>query len=257
LIRNTASDNVVALLPGSKRADEVVIYSAHWDHLGNSFSGPDHIFNGAIDNATGVAAMLEIADAFAHQQPPPERSLLFLAPTLEEAGLLGSRYYSVHPVMPLAKTVANINMDALQIIGRTHDMAIVGYGHSQMDNYLKDALAPLGRTIVADAESEKGFFYRSDQLNFARKGVPVLYANSGYDKLDGGIAAGRAAIDDYTRNRYHKPSDEYDPHWDLTGVIENIQVLHAVGKRLADESTFPQWNVDSEFSSARQIRRSN
>ncbi len=252
LIRNTASDNVVAMLPGAKRPDEVIVYSAHWDHLGNSFAGPDRIFNGAIDNATGVAAMLEIADAFAHQQPPPERSILFLAPTLEEAGLLGSRYYSVHPVVPLTKTVADINMDALQIIGHTHDMVIVGYGQSQMDDYLKDALAPLGRTIVADAESEKGFFYRSDQLNFARKGVPVLYANSGYDKFDGGIAAGHAAIDDYTRNRYHKPGDEYDPNWDLSGVIENIQVLHTVGKRLADESTFPQWNADSEFRGVRE-----
>ena len=252
LIRNTASDNVVALLPGAKRPGELVVYSAHWDHLGNSFAGPDRIFNGAIDNATGVAAMLEIADAFAHQQPPPERSLLFLAPTLEEAGLLGSRYYSVHPVIPLTKTVADINMDALQIIGRTNDMAIIGYGQSQMDDYLEKVLAALDRTTVADAESEKGFFYRSDQLNFARKGVPVLYANSGYDKLDGGKAVGRAAIDDYTRNRYHKPGDEYDPNWDLSGVIENIQVLHAVGKRLADESTFPQWNADSEFRAVRE-----
>jgi Zn-dependent M28 family amino/carboxypeptidase len=252
LIRNTSSDNVVAILPGSKRPDEVIVYSAHWDHLGKSFSGDDRIFNGAIDNASGVAAMLEIADAFAHQQPPPERSLLFLAPTLEEAGLLGSRYYSVHPTVPLVKTVANINMDALQIIGRTHDMVIVGYGQSQMDDYLKDALAAEHRVVAADGESEKGFFYRSDQLNFARKGVPVLYANSGYDKLDGGVAAGRAAIDDYTRNRYHKPSDEYDPNWDLSGVIENIKALHAVGKRLADESTYPQWNADSEFRVARE-----
>jgi Zn-dependent M28 family amino/carboxypeptidase len=252
LIRNTSSDNAVALLPGSKRPDEVIIYSAHWDHLGRSFSGADRIFNGAIDNASGVAAMLEIADAFAHQQPLPERSILFLAPTLEEAGLLGSRYYSVHPTVPLTRIVADINMDALQIIGRTHDMAIVGYGQSQMDDYLKDALAAQQRVIVADAESEKGFFYRSDQLNFARVGVPVLYANSGYDKLEGGVAAGRAAIDDYTRNRYHKPSDEYDPNWDLAGVIENIQALHAVGKRLADESTFPQWNADSEFRAARE-----
>jgi len=250
LIRNTASDNVVGLLPGSKRPDEVVVYSAHWDHLGKSFSGDDKIFNGAIDNATGVAALLEIADAFAHQQPAPERSILFVAVTLEEAGLLGSRYYSVHPTMPLDKTVADINMDALRIIGKTHDMVVVGYGQSQMDDYLKDVLTPLGRTITPDSESEKGFFYRSDQLNFARKGVPVLYANGGYDKVDGGVTAGRAAADDYTRNRYHKPSDEYDPNWDLSGVIDDIKALHAVGKRLADESTFPQWNADSEFKAA-------
>jgi len=158
----------------------------------------------------------------------------------------------VHPSVPLIHTVADINMDALKIIGRTHDMSIVGFGQSQMDDYLKDELGKQGRTIVADGEAEKGFFYRSDQLNFARKGVPVLYADSGFDKLQGGKAAGRAAVDDYTRNRYHKPSDEYDPNWDFSGVIENIKALHAVGKRLADESTFPQWNDNSEFRAARE-----
>jgi Zn-dependent M28 family amino/carboxypeptidase len=251
-IRSTSSDNVVALLPGSTRAEETIVYSAHWDHLGSDAAGTDHIFNGAVDNGSGLAGLLEIADAFAHQQPAPQRSILFFAPTLEESGLLGSRYYSVHPVVPMAKTVADINMDMLYIIGRTRDMKIMGYGQSQIDDYLKDALAPIGRRIVPDGEPEKGYFYRSDQLNFARKGVPVLYANSGFDKIDGGEAAGRAAIDDYTRNHYHKPADEYDPAWDLSGVIENIKALHAVGKRLADESTFPQWNADSEFRAARE-----
>ena len=250
-IRSTASDNVLALLPGSTRPDEVIVYSAHWDHLGADATGADHIFNGAVDNGSGLAALLELADAFAQQQPPPQRSILFFAPTLEESNLLGSRYYAGHPVQPMAKTVADINMDMLYIIGRTRDMKIIGYGQSQLDEYLKDALAPLGRTIVPDAESEKGYFYRSDQLNFARKGVPVLYANAGMDKLDGGPDAGRAAIDDYTKNHYHKPADEYDPHWDLSGVIENVQALYTVGKRLADESTFPQWNADSEFRGAR------
>jgi len=252
LIRNTASDNVLALLPGSKRPDEVVVYTAHWDHLGKSFAGEDKIFNGAIDNATGVAALLEIADAFAHQQPAPERSILFVAVTLEEAGLLGSRYYTLHPSMPLNKTVANINIDALRIVGKTHDMVVIGYGHSQMDDYLKDAIAVDGRRITPDSETEKGFFFRSDQLNFARKGVPVLYTNGGYDKLEGGVAAGRAAADDYTRNRYHKPSDEYDPHWDLSGTMQDIEALHAVGNRLANETTWPQWNADSEFRAARE-----
>ena len=250
-IRNTASDNVLALLPGSARPDEVVVYSAHWDHLGADAAGGDRIFNGAVDNGSGLAALLELADAFAHQQPAPQRSLLFFAPTLEESNLLGSRYYAAHPVVPLAKTVADINMDMLYIIGRTRDMKIIGYGQSQLDDYLNDALAPLGRRVVPDGESEKGYFYRSDQLNFARKGVPVLYANSGFDMLAGGAAAGRAAIDDYMRNRYHKPSDQYDPHWDLSGVIENVQALRAVGQRLAGESTFPQWNETSEFRGAR------
>jgi len=252
-IRNVLSTNVLALLPGSQRPDEVLVYSAHWDHFGRDprLSG-DQIYNGAVDNGSGLAALLEIADAFAHQQPPPQRSLLFLATTLEEAGLLGSRYYALHPLRPLAKTVADINMDELIPWGRTHDMAIIGFGQSQMDDYLRDALKPAGRTITADEEPEKGFFYRSDQLNFARAGVPVLFARGGFDKLDGGKAAGQAAYDDFTANRYHKTRDEYDPNWDLAGVIEDVQALYAVGRRLADESTFPQWATDSEFRAARE-----
>ena len=252
-IRSVESTNVLALLPGSSRPDEAIVYSAHWDHFGRdpALKG-DQIFNGAVDNGTGLAALLEIADAFAHQTSPPQRSILFLAPTLEEAGLLGSRYYSVHPVIPMAKTVADINMDELIPYGRTHDMAIIGQGQSQLDDYLQAALKPQGRTIVGDEEPEKGFFYRSDQLNFARQGVPVLYARGGFDKLDGGKTAGRAAYDDFTSNRYHKPADNYDPNWDLSGVIEDVQALYTVGKRLADESTFPQWDKDSEFRAARE-----
>ena len=252
-IRNVLSTNVLALLPGSQRADEVIVYSAHWDHFGRdpTLQG-DQIYNGAVDNGTGVAALLEIADAFAHQQPPPQRSILFLSTTLEEAGLLGSRYYALHPVRPLAKTVAAINMDELIPWGRTHDMAIIGLGQSQLDDYLRDALKPLSRTVSADEEPEKGFFFRSDQLNFARAGVPVLFARDGFDKLDGGTAAGKAAYDDFTANRYHKPADNYDPNWDLSGIIEDVSALHAVGKRLADESTFPQWAANSEFRAARE-----
>jgi len=252
-IRNVLSTNVLALLPGSQRPDEVIVYSAHWDHFGRdpALHG-DQIYNGAVDNGTGVAALLEIADAFAHQQPAPQRSILFLSTTLEEAGLLGSRYYALHPARPLARTVAAINMDELIPWGRTHDMAIIGMGESQMDDYLRDALKPAARTITGDEEPEKGFFYRSDQLNFARAGVPVLFARGGFDKLDGGKAAGKAAYDDFTANRYHKTTDEYDPNWDLSGVIEDVQALYTVGKRLADESTFPQWAADSEFRAARE-----
>jgi len=251
-IRNTSSDNVVALLPGSQRPDETIVYSAHWDHFGkNPAIKGDNVFHGAVDNGTGLAALLELADAFAHQDPKPQRSILFLAPTLEEAGLIGSRYYAMHPSIPMTKTVAEINMDMFIPYGRTHDMSIVGFGESQMDDYLKEILAPAGRTITADGESAKGYFFRSDQINFARKGVPVLYVHSGLDKLEGGKPAGLAASEDYTKNRYHKPADRYDPHWDLSGVIEDVQALYAVGKRLADESTFPQWAADSEFKSAR------
>jgi len=252
-IRNVLSTNVLALLSGSQRADETIVYSAHWDHFGRdpSLTG-DQIYNGAVDNGSGLAALLEIADAFAHQQPPPQRSLLFLATTLEEAGLLGSRYYALHPPHPLAKTVADINMDELIPWGRTHDMAIIGFGQSQMDDYLRAVLQPAGRTVSADEEPEKGFFYRSDQLNFARAGVPVLFARGGFDKLDGGKVAGKAAYDDFTANRYHKTGDEYDSRWDLSGVIEDVQALYAVGQRLGDESTFPQWAADSEFRAARE-----
>ena len=251
-IRNTSSDNVVALLPGSERPAEAIVYSAHWDHFGKdpAIKG-DNVFHGAVDNGTGLAALLELADAFAHQQPRPKRSLLFIAPTLEESGLIGSRYYAMHPAIPMSKTAAAINIDMLIPVGRTHDMSVIGFGESQMDDYLKDALAPSGRTITPDGESAKGYFYRSDQINFARQGVPVLYVHSGLVKLEGGRSAGLAASEDYTRNRYHKPADRFEASWDLSGVIEDVEALHAVGRRLADESTYPQWAADSEFRGAR------
>ena len=252
-IRSVQTTNVLALLPGSQRPDEVIVYSAHWDHFGRDpkLQG-DPIYNGAVDNGTGLAGLLEIADAFAHQQPAPQRSILFMAPTLEEAGLLGSKYYALHPVFPMAKTVADINMDELIPWGKTKDMAVIGFGQSQMDGYLKDALATQNRVISPDEAPENGFFYRSDQLNFARMGVPVLYARGGFTKVDGGEPAGRAAYEDFTKNRYHKPADNYDPNWDLSGVIEDVQALFAVGKRLADETTWPQWSADSEFRAARE-----
>ncbi|HEX4479998.1 MAG TPA: M28 family metallopeptidase [Rudaea sp.] len=252
-IRNVQTTNVLALLPGSQRPNEVIVYSAHWDHFGRDpkLQG-DQIYNGAIDNGTGLAGLLEIADAFAHQQPPPQRSILFMAPTLEEAGLLGSKYYTLHPTFPMNKTVADINMDELIPWGKTKDMAVMGFGQSQMDGYLKDALATQNRVVSPDEEPENGFFYRSDQLNFARMGVPVLFARGGFTKVDGGEPAGRAAYDDFTKNRYHKPADNYDPNWDLSGVIEDVLALYAVGKRLADETTWPQWAADSEFKATRE-----
>jgi Zn-dependent M28 family amino/carboxypeptidase len=252
-IRNSSSDNVLALLPGSERPDEVVVYSAHWDHFGKdpALQG-DPVYHGAVDNGSGVAALLELADAFAHQQPPPQRSILFLVPTLEESLLLGSRWYAGHPPYPLDKTVADINMDELIPWGRTHDMAVMGLGQSQLDDYLRDALRPAGRIVVGDEEPEKGMFYRSDQLNFARKGVPVLFARGGFDRLDGGKDAGRKAYDEFTHAHYHKPADRYDAGWDWSGVVEDVSALYAVGRRLADETAFPQWLPDSEFRAARE-----
>ena len=247
-IDNLSSENVIGMIRGSTRPDEVVVYSAHWDHLGKDASiKGDGIYNGAIDNGTGIAALIEIAEAFAHQSPPPQRSLLFTAVTLEEAGLLGSRYYVTHPAFPLDKTVADINMDALPILGPAKDIAVIGWGQSELDDYIKAAAVAEGRTIVPDETPEKGFFFRSDQLNFARLGVPVLYARSGLDLVDGGEEAGRKRYADYTANRYHKPADEYDPDWDLRGVIDDVKAFYAVGKRLADEATFPAWKPDADF----------
>jgi len=247
-VDNTSSENVLGLIRGSTRPDEAVVYSAHWDHLGKDASlKGDQIYNGAIDNGTGIAGLLEIAEAFAHQQPPPQRSVLFIAFTLEEGGLMGSRYYVTHPSFPLDKTVADINMDALPILGPTKDIAVISWGQSSLDDYIKDAAAAENRTIVPDETPEKGFFFRSDQLNFARLGVPVLYARSGLNLVDGGEDAGRTAYADYTANRYHKPADEYDPAWDFRGVIQDLEAFRAVGQKLADETTFPEWKPDADF----------
>ncbi|GAA0710496.1 M28 family metallopeptidase [Dokdonella soli] len=247
-IEHSSSENVLGLLPGSTRPEEVIVYSAHWDHFGRdpNLKG-DPIYHGAIDNGTGIAGLLEIAEAFAHQNPPPQRSILFLADTLEEAGLLGSRYYVTHPVFPLDKTVADINMDALPIMGPAKDIAVISWGQSQLDDYIQQAATTEGRTIVPDDAPEKGFFFRSDQLNFARLGVPVLYARSGLNLVDGGEEAGRKAYADYTANHYHKPSDVYDPNWDFRGVIDDLKAFHAVGRKLADETRFPDWKAGADF----------
>jgi len=247
-VTRSSSENVLALLPGTTRADEVIVYTAHWDHLGkDEHLQGDQIYNGAIDNATGVAALLEIAEAFKHQQPAPQRSILFLAVTLEESGMLGSAYYAAHPAYPLAKTVANINIDALPIIGRSKDVNVIGLGQSELDAYVTEAAAAQNRTITGDASPEKGFFFRSDHVNFARGGVPALYASGGQDLVEGGSEAGAKAKADYTAHRYHKPADEYDPAWDLSGTIEDLQLLYAVGGKLAGESTYPQWKPGADF----------
>lgn len=251
-ITHASSDNVLGLLRGSTHPDEVVVYSAHWDHFGRDPALPGHaIYNGAIDNGTGVAALLEIAEAFARQQPPPQRSVLFLADTLEEASLLGSRYYVAHPAFPLARTVADINIDALPIMGPTRDIAVISWGQSDLDELIRAAAADEGRKVVPDDAADKGFFFRSDQLNFARHGVPVLYARSGLDLVDGGEEAGRRAYADYTEHRYHKTGDVYDPNWDFRGVVDDVNAFYVVGRRLAADAPFPQWRVDADFQRPR------
>jgi Zn-dependent M28 family amino/carboxypeptidase len=253
-IRSGNSHNIVAVLPGTEHADEYIVYMGHWDHLGNSGTSPDgdNIFNGAVDNATGVAAALEIAEAFATAAVKPARSIVFMIPTMEESGLLGSRYYVNHPVFPLEKTVGVINMDALPMRGRSKDIAVVGHGQSTMEDLLVEAAKAYDRVVVAEPTPEKGFYYRSDQFNFAKKGVPALYARAGFDLREGGVTAGMAEADDYTANRYHSVHDEFDVSWDYSGVLEDIGSLYSVGTMLAASRDWPQWREGSEFRAARE-----
>ena len=251
-IRRSTSHNVLALLPGRNRPDEVVIYTAHWDHLGKdpSLKG-DQIYNGARDNATGVAGLLELAEAFSRLGRRPARSLLFLAVTAEEQGLLGSRYYATHPVFPLEKTVAAINMDGLNIFGPMKDVTVIGYGNSELDDYAEAAARRQRREVRPDPEMEKGFFYRSDQFSFVREGVPALYLSGGIDHVEHGEAWTREQMDNYTAEHYHKVTDEFDPAWDLSGAVDDLRLLFAIGHRLSRERAFPNWRGGSEFKALR------
>ena len=256
-VTTKSSKNVMALLPGSSRPDEAIVYMAHWDHLGDhreEATDPtvDTIYNGAIDNATGVAGILGIAQAFVAQEPAPERSVLFLAVTLEESGLLGSKYYVAHPSIPLDKTVAVINIDAMSVAGPSRDMTVVGKGSSELEDILGRHADAQGRTLTAEATPESGFYFRSDHFNFAKAGVPALYASGGEDLVDGGIEAGKAAARDYGLNRYHQPGDEFDPDWNLQGVVQDLQALYGVGRDLASNDQWPNWYEGNAFRAARE-----
>ena len=256
VVRTASSDNVLALLPGSERPDEVVVFMAHWDHLGRTFSAPDgdKIFNGAVDNATGTAAVLEIAEAFVRDASKPKRSILFFLPTLEESGLLGSQYFAAHPTVPLRNLVAGLNMDALPVHGRAKDFSVIGFGQSNLDAILSEVLATQDRVAVPEPTPESGFYFRSDHFNFARVGVPALWGRGGFDLRGGGVEAGKAIAADYTAKHYHKTSDEFDPNWDLSGTLEDIAAIYAVGRRIADSAERPQWSADSEFRAADEAR---
>ena len=256
----TESRNVVGQIQGKTAPDEYVLFSAHWDHLGkmsDETSGDsdqdfyrDDIFNGAVDNATGTSALLEIAEAMATDTL--DRSALFLAVTLEESGLLGSAYYADSPTVPMNQIVAGINMDGLLPIGRTRDMVVVGYGASELEDMLKAELDATDRVIVPDPNPQAGQFYRSDHVSFAKKGVPMLYTVGGIDKLDGGTPAGRAIAEAYTLHRYHKPSDEYNETWDLSGIQEDVTALYNVGLKIAQSDAWPTWYPGNEFEAIRQ-----
>ncbi|MBB5208140.1 M28 family metallopeptidase [Chiayiivirga flava] len=250
-IRSAESNNVIALLPGTDKPDEAVIYMGHWDHLGKHEGEGDQIYNGAIDNATGIAGILEIAEQFTVQDPKPARSVLFMAVTLEESGLLGSKYYVAHPVIPLANTVGVINLDAMTVVGRTRDIVVNGFGASELEDLLRPIADAQQRVMHAEASVEKGFYYRSDHFNFAKAGVPALYAKSGLDAIEGGEAHGMAISDEYGANRYHKPADEFDPSWDLGGVMQDLNALYLLGRELAGGDAWPNWKGGNEFKAAR------
>lgn len=254
-LRTVDSHNAMAKLEGSdpKLKDEYVIYTSHWDHFGvGAKVNGDSIYNGALDNASGVAALLTIAKGFVAMKTPPKRSILFLSVTAEEQGLLGSGYYAVTPVYPLAKTVAVINMDGAQQWGPTKDLTVIGLGASELDDYAKAAAAEQGRVLRPDAEPEKGFYYRSDHFNFAKVGVPAFDPEGGIDYTGKPEGYGRQKRDEYTNNDYHKPTDEIKKDWDLTGEVLDAKLLLSMGYRLAGAEKFPEWRVGNEFRAARE-----
>jgi Zn-dependent M28 family amino/carboxypeptidase len=247
-----SSKNVVGVLPGATRPDEAIVYMAHWDHLGKHEGEGDQIYNGAVDNATGVAGIIEIAEKFAKSEPKPQRSLVFLAVTLEESGLLGSKYQVAHPKFPMDKTVAVINLDAMNVAGPARDMVVVGKGNSELEDILKTWTDRQQRTQVSETNTAGGFYFRSDHFNYAKAGVPALYAKGGDDLVDGGRAAGEIASQAYTADRYHKPADEYDPNWKLDGVMRDLEALYGVGRTLADSDRWPNWYEGNPFRAARE-----
>ena len=252
-IRKLRSPNVAGVMPGKDRPDEYVIYVAHWDHLGVAEgAAEDRIYNGAVDNATGVAAILAIARGFRDLLPGPSRSVIFMAVTAEESGLIGSEFYAEQPLVPLEKTAAVINIDALYPIGRARDVEVIGYGASELEDLLASAARSQGRKLTPDVKPEAGYFYRSDHFNFAKAGVPALYIKSGAVLRDGGREAGVAWQEKYVAERYHKPADEYQDSWNVGGTIEDLHLLFEVGVRVANSETWPAWYEGNEFRAARE-----
>jgi Zn-dependent M28 family amino/carboxypeptidase len=254
-LRPVVSRNVVARLPGTdpRLRDEWIVYSAHWDHIGRNpqLSG-DQIFNGALDNASGTAGLLELAQAFARLPSAPRRSILFLAVTAEEKGLLGAKYYAEHPLYPLDRTLANLNMDGLNPWGKTRDIEVIGYGNSTLEDLLREAAAGQNRVTTADSGPEKGRFFRSDHFEFAKVGVPALYLKGGIDFPGQPAGFGKQKLDEYTERDYHKVSDEIKPDWDLSGAVDDLRLLLEVGWRVAQAETWPAWKPGSEFKARRE-----
>ncbi|MEP7349544.1 MAG: M28 family metallopeptidase [Sphingorhabdus sp.] len=250
------SKNVIGLLKGAKQPDEYVFYTAHWDHLGRCTPAPDgdDICNGAVDNATGSAALVALAEA--HKKAgTPDRSIVFLAVTAEESGLLGSKYYAENPIFPLSQTVGGVNMDAFSMAGPAKNLTVIGKGKSGLDAYLDAAAKAENRTPDMEPTPEKGFYYRSDHFSFAKLGVPMVYFEGGDDLVTGGKEAAKAAAEDYEKNRYHGPNDEYDETWDWSGVMADLRLYYRVGRMLAMTDAWPNWNEGDEFRAIRDKSR--
>jgi Zn-dependent M28 family amino/carboxypeptidase len=253
-LREVTSYNVVARLKGSdpKRSDELVVYTAHWDHFGrNPKLIGNQIFHGAADNASGVAGLLEIAKAYTKLAQPPARSILFMSVTGEEQGLLGSKWYATHPLYPLIHTVAAINMDVLNVWGRTRDLTIPGLGQSTLEDTLTQLARAHGRTVLPDQEPEKGQYYRSDHFEFAKVGVPAISYGGGYDYVGRPAGWGMQKHVDFVAHDYHKPSDEVKPDWDLAGAVEDLRLMMELGYTVAQTHDYPQWKSGSEFKARR------
>jgi Zn-dependent M28 family amino/carboxypeptidase len=250
-IRRFNSANVIGLLPGGRHKHEYVIFGAHWDSLGREpAEAGGAVYSGAVDDATGVAGLLMLAQSFVRTKPETDRSLVFIAFTATDSGLLGSEYYALHPVYPLRQTAGVLNLDELHVGGPTRDVMVFGYGNSELEDYLREAAELQGREMHADPHPERGGYYRSDGLSFARSGVPALYAKAGIDDSARGPAWGQAQIDDYLAHRYHQPGDQYSADWDVRGTLDDLRLYYEVGSRLARSRHYPRWYPASEFRSS-------
>lgn len=257
-VKHVTSRNVAGYVEGTERPEDVFVYMAHWDHIGTdpSVEG-DGIYNGALDNATGTGGLIELARAYGSAENSPERSVLFLAVTAEEQGLLGSAYYAANPLFPLENTVGGLNMDGLNNYGPTHDVSVVGLGNSELDDYLTKAATEQNRVLIGDQEPEKGYFYRSDHFELSKLGVPMIYPGPGYDHKTKGRAYVEKLTAEFLANDYHTPSDEYDPSWDMSGAIEDLQLYYNMGRLVIDSEAWPNWNEGSEFKAKRDEQRAD
>lgn len=257
-IRRITSANVVAILPGQKRRHDYIVYTAHWDHMGRAATpAGEVVYPGAVDNASGVAGLLVIAESFTHSMPPPDRSIVFVALTGGESGLIGSSYYVDNPPFPLADTVADINLDALHLGGPTRDVTVIGFGQSELEGFLRDAAALQGRELHADPNPEAGDFFRSDNYSFARVGVPSLYAVAGLDDSARGPAWGRTQLDEYQSLRRYRPGDRYSDDWDVRSMVQDLTLFYRLGLRLSQTRRFPNWLAGSEYRAIREQSREN